>query len=118
MKNDNEFTKCKNKKCNNKFKIKKDKRFCSHKCQTQYNSLRRYYLLKDNPIFKEKAKKNWGRWFSKNRQKYNKYMRDYMNKKIKTKNGKYKKKQKEYYLKLKLKGGLKWKRKNKNLIVA
>jgi len=109
----NDFIKCKNKKCNNEFKIKKGrfyKKFCSHKCQTQYNSLRRYYLLKDTPDYKKKAKQNWKRWFTKNRERYNKYMANYMREKIKDK--KYKKKQKEYYLKtfLKLKqmkGGLK-----------
>ena len=96
MKND--FIKCKNKKCNNNFKIKKcKKRFCSHKCQTQYNSLRRYYLLRDSPDYKDKAKQNWRRWFTKNRKRYNKYMANYMREKIKDK--KYKKKQKEYYLK-------------------
>ena len=84
--------------CNKEIK-NRSKRFCSHRCQTQYNSLKRYYKLKNNPDFKKKAKDNWTRWYQNHRKKYNEYMKNYMYKKTRDKNGKYKKKQKEYYLK-------------------
>jgi hypothetical protein len=67
--------------CKKDFEPKrKDQKFCSTKCRTQFNSHRRYNLIKNDPTFKAKAKKRWGRWVKDHKEEFNAKMRIYMRK--------------------------------------
>jgi hypothetical protein len=86
--------KCKNPKCNKEFKDKKNKKFCSHRCGTQYNSRIQYYIHKLEPKYQKNRIKSFRNYILRNKDKHKEYMRLLMNDKIKT--TKYRLKQEEY----------------------
>ena len=87
--------KCLNQNCNNEFKPRGTyKKFCSTKCNHQYNALIYYEEHKDDPQFQEKVKKKFSKWRAKNKLKHNEQMKLIMQKKIQT--PEYKQKQYEY----------------------
>jgi hypothetical protein len=67
--------KCKG--CIRKFiPVSKKQLFHSHKCNTRYHSLKRYYRLRENPEFKKKRKNNFRKWINKNRNHFNDLCRE------------------------------------------
>jgi hypothetical protein len=77
-------------------KVRERHKFCSSKCKNQFNAIARHNKLKNNPEYKEKAKRQFAIWRERNKEKHNAYMRAYMKHKINTERG-YRDKQKEYY---------------------
>ena len=64
-------------KCKKEFKTKQKKQiFCSSKCQTQFNSIKRYYKLRNKPKFKAARKIYFKKWIKKNREHFNDLCRE------------------------------------------
>lgn len=59
------------KKCSKLFKPhRKDAKFCSFKCRTRWHANKRYLKVKDNPEYKEYAKKKAKEWIQNNYDRY------------------------------------------------
>jgi len=69
-------------KCNKRFPNpqwkKKEKKFCSVKCKSRYNSLKTYYKNKNNPQVKKYQYLKLRQWIENNREHNREYMRNYM----------------------------------------
>jgi hypothetical protein len=84
------------KKCKREFKLNRpDKKFCSTKCRTQFNSDKNYLAVGQTKEYKEEARRRFAGWLKKNRKKHNETMKKYIKKICKT--PEYKARQKEYY---------------------
>ena len=56
-----------------RFKVRK---FCSRRCNRRYFSLKRYHKIKSEPWYKIKRREYFKKWVNKNRDKFNKEMRE------------------------------------------
>jgi len=58
-----------------RYKVRK---FCSRRCNRRYFSLRRYYKIKSSQTYKDYRKEYYKKWLNNNREKFNTYMRKFM----------------------------------------
>jgi len=63
-------------KCGKEIGGRRDKKFCSQVCQTQFNALKHYYQHKDEPNFKAKRKVYFDKWRKENREHFNSLLRE------------------------------------------
>ncbi len=56
------------------------KNYCNILCRAKYNMRKRYLIIKDDPEYKNLAKIRSMNWYQRNKERHQKYMREYMRK--------------------------------------
>jgi len=62
--------------CGKKLETMRQKKFCSHKCNSSFNAKKAYYIKKSDPEFRKKNILRSTAWISNNRERYNLLVKD------------------------------------------